>query len=59
MAEKQKVGWLSRRREERRLKQERTGESPEKRSERKKPGDSSVKDASTRAGSGVGGIGLP
>jgi hypothetical protein len=59
MAEKQKVGWLSRRREDRRLKRERTGDTPEKSSERKKPEDQALKDASTRAGSGVGGIGLP
>jgi len=59
MAEKHKAGWLSTRREERRLKRERTGDSPEKRSERKKPNEPALNDASTRAGSGVGGIGLP
>jgi len=59
MAEKQKAGWMSRRREARRLKRERTGDTTEKSSERKKPEDQGHKDASTRAGSGVGGIGLP
>ena len=52
-------GWLARRREQKRLKRERTGDSPEKLTERKAPGssDTTVKDAANRAGLGgfVGG----
>jgi hypothetical protein len=52
-------GWWAKRRERRQIKRERTGDSPEKRSERKAPGSSetTVKDAANRAGLGgfVGG----
>jgi hypothetical protein len=54
-----KPGWIERRREKKRLKLERTGDSPEKQGERRKGGSSNVKEDSTRAGSGVGGVGLP
>jgi hypothetical protein len=37
-----KRGWLERRRERRRLKRERTGDSPEKLAERHTPGDTAV-----------------
>jgi hypothetical protein len=52
MAEsKREDGWLARRREKQRLKRERTGDSPQKQTERKKPGgDSNTKDAIARAG---------
>jgi hypothetical protein len=49
---KPKVGWLSRRREQQRLKRERTGDSAEKLADRKKPQEPSVKDAANRAGTG-------
>ena len=54
-----KDGRWARRRERKRLKRERTGDSPEKRAERTAPGSSetTVKDAANRAGLGgfVGG----
>lgn len=37
--DKRKDGWLARRRDKKRLKRERTGDSPEKAAEGKKPGD--------------------
>lgn len=37
-----KVGWLERRREQKRLKRERTGDSPEKLAERHTPGETAV-----------------
>ena len=54
---KPKDGWLARRREQKRLKRERCGDSPEKASERRKPQEGTVKDAANRAGTGgfVGG----
>jgi hypothetical protein len=50
-------GWLARRREQKRIKRERSGDSPEKAAERRKPQDTTVKDAANRAGTGgfVGG----
>jgi hypothetical protein len=49
--EKRPGGWLAKRREKRRLMRERTGDTPQKRSERKKPGgDPNVKDAIARTG---------
>ena len=50
MAEEKSPGWLARRREKRRRMREREGDSPQKLSERKKPGDPSVKDAIARTG---------
>jgi hypothetical protein len=50
MAEEKSPGWLARRREKRRLMREREGDSPQKLSERKKPGDPSVQDAIARTG---------
>jgi hypothetical protein len=54
---KPRDGWLSRRREQNRLKRERTGDSPEKAAERRKPQDTTVEDAAKRASTGgwVGG----
>lgn len=37
MADRKSVGWIERRREQRRLKRERTGDSPEKEAERHTP----------------------
>jgi hypothetical protein len=37
-----KTGWMDRRRERKRLKQERTGDSPEKLAERHTPGETAV-----------------
>ena len=49
--EKRTAGWLARRREKQRLRRERTGDSPQKLAERKKPGgEASVKDAVARTG---------
>ena len=50
-------GWLARRREQKRIKRERSGDSPAKAAERRKPQDATVKDAANRAGTGgfVGG----
>jgi hypothetical protein len=48
--EKSPGGRLARRREKRRLMRERKGDTPQKLSERKKPGDRSVKDAIARTG---------
>jgi hypothetical protein len=53
-------GWLARRREQNRLKRERTGDTPEKAAERRKPQDATtVEDAAKRASTGgwVGGAG--
>ena len=50
MAEDKSPGWLARRREKRRLMRERKGDTPQKLSERKKPGDPSVQDAIARTG---------
>lgn len=44
------TGRLARRREQRRAKRERTGDSPEKRAERSRHAESTVKDALNRAG---------
>jgi hypothetical protein len=44
------AGWLAKRRETRRLKRARSGDSPQKAAERKKRGDPDVKDAIDRAG---------
>jgi hypothetical protein len=54
---KPRIGWWERRGEERRLKRERSGDSPEKVAERRKPHEPTVKDAAQRAGLGgfVGG----
>jgi hypothetical protein len=55
MAEKKpNDGWLARRREQKRLKRERSGDSPEKAAERRKPQDTTVKDAADRASTGAG-----
>ena len=51
-------GWLARRREQKRIKRERSGDSPEKAAERRKPQDATtVEDAAKRASTGgwVGG----
>jgi hypothetical protein len=50
-------GWLARRREQKRIKRERSGDSPEKAAERRKPQDTTVEDAAKRASTGgwVGG----
>ena len=40
--EEAKLGWLDRRRERKRVKQERTGDSPEKLAERHAPGETAV-----------------
>jgi hypothetical protein len=48
--EKRTTGWLAKRREKRRLKRERTGDTPEKTAERNKPTDPDVKGAMERAG---------
>ena len=55
--EKPKDGWLARRREQKRLKRERTGDSPQKLAEPHKTEDTTVKDAAKRASTGgwVGG----
>ena len=46
-------GWLARRREQKRLKRERTGDSPAKAAERRKPQDATtVEDAAKRASTG-------
>jgi len=51
MAEqKQKRGWLARRREKRRLKREQGGDSPEKRAEGKRPGDPADSDGTEVVG---------
>jgi hypothetical protein len=51
MADKKRAAdLLARRREKRRLKRERTGDSPQKATEREKPGDPEVKDAIARTG---------
>lgn len=42
--------WLAKRREARRSKRERTGDSSEKRAERKRPSGRSTKDAMARVG---------
>ena len=48
--DKRETGWLARRREKRRHKRERTGDTPQKTAERRKPHDADVKDAMTRTG---------
>ena len=50
-------GWLARRREQKRIKRERSGDSPEKAAERRKPQETTVEDAAKRASTGgwVGG----
>jgi hypothetical protein len=48
--EKGKAGFLAKRREKQRVKRERTGDTPQKAAERKKPGDRSVTDAMARTG---------
>jgi hypothetical protein len=52
-----KLGWAERRREKKRLKLERTGDSPQKRNERKKPGDQVTPEENTRR-AGYGQIGF-
>jgi hypothetical protein len=52
-----KLGWAERRREKKRVKLERTGDSPQKRSERKKPGDQPTPEENTRR-AGYGQIGF-
>ena len=47
--EKRTAGRLARRRDKRRLKRERTGDSPEKVAEGKKPGEPNVTDAMARS----------
>ena len=49
---KPKPGWLERRREKKRDKQLRTGDSPEKIAERRKRRDPNTGDAAERAGMG-------
>jgi hypothetical protein len=41
---KPKEGWLARRREQKRLKRERTGDSPQRTAERREPEDTTGKD---------------
>jgi hypothetical protein len=41
---KPKEGWLARRREQKRLERERTGDSPQRTAERRGPQDTTVKD---------------
>jgi hypothetical protein len=52
-----KASWAARRREKKRLRLERTGDSPQKRGERERAGSATVKDNANRAGMGgfVGG----
>jgi hypothetical protein len=59
MAEKKepKQGWADRRREKKRLKLERTGDSPQKQGERKRPGDQPTPEENTRR-AGYGQIGF-
>ena len=45
-----KQGWADRRREKKRLKLERTGDSPQKQGERRKGGPPTVRDAAERTG---------
>jgi hypothetical protein len=46
-------GWLARRREQKRIKRERSGDSPEKAAERRRPQDATtVEDAAKRASTG-------
>jgi hypothetical protein len=52
-----KPGWAERRREKKRLKLERTGESPQQQSERKRPGDQPTPEENTRR-AGYGQIGF-
>jgi hypothetical protein len=56
-----RTGWAARRREKKRLKLERTGDSPEKQAERRrKPSSADQDDAARRAGAtgNVGGTGI-
>jgi hypothetical protein len=50
--ENPKEGWLARRREQKRLKRERTGDSPQRTAEGRKPQDTTVKDAANRVSMG-------
>jgi hypothetical protein len=50
--EQRKSGWLARRRERQRVKRERTGDTPEKRAERSRGTEPTVKDAANRVGLG-------
>ena len=47
-----KPGWAARRRERKRLKLERSGDSPQKRAERQRAGSTTVRDNANRAGMG-------
>jgi hypothetical protein len=47
-----KPSWAARRREKKRLKLERTGDSPQREGERRRGGSASVKDNANRAGMG-------
>ena len=47
-----KPGWAARRREQKRLKLERTGDSPQKQGERRKGSPATVRDNANRAGMG-------
>ncbi|HET9740274.1 MAG TPA: hypothetical protein VFP78_19340 [Solirubrobacteraceae bacterium] len=47
-----KPSWAARRREKKRLRLERTGDSPQKRGERQKGGSATVRDNANRAGMG-------
>lgn len=60
MAEKSKAGWLTRRREKKREKQLRTGDTPERTAEGRKPGDPTPGEKADRAGwtAGFGGGGF-
>jgi hypothetical protein len=60
MAEKdgRKPSWIERRRENKRLKQQRAGDSPEKQAERPGKAEPTAKDAAGRAGFAAGGGGL-
>ena len=54
-----KDGWLERRREKKRLKQERTGDSPEKRVEPQRKSSVGGREGSADRVPGVGGSGIP
>lgn len=58
--DKRTDGWLAKQREKKRLKRERTGDSPQKAAERKKPSDPDVTGAMARTGTtgflGGGGV---
>jgi hypothetical protein len=58
MTDENRAGrFVARRREKRRLKRERTGDSPQKAAERRRPGDPDVKGAISRTGESASWVG--